>query len=181
MKDTSFFVPKEKQHRVATCYVTDFTTHALSQFDGPRDGQWSTPPAFPSGAAGLVSTVDDLLAVGQLLLGESASAKRALSPASIAMMTTDHLSSTTRPRWGPKGEYFESHGFGFCMSVVTRPNDEPGSVGTFGWDGGYGTTWSCDPREGMVSILMTQAMWMTPNPPNVAQDFRTSAYQALAD
>ena len=69
MKDTSFFVPAEKQDRFVTCYVTDPRTHALSVFDGPRDGQWSTPPAFPAGANGLVSTADDLCAVGKLMLG----------------------------------------------------------------------------------------------------------------
>lgn len=181
MKDTSFFVPKEKQDRFATCYIADFGSHQLSVFDGPRDGQWSTPPAFPLGSAGLVSTVDDLLAVGTMMLGQSASANRILSPGSIAMMTSDHLSSTTRPRWGARGEYFESHGFGFCMSVVTRPSEEPGTIGTFGWDGGYGTTWSCDPREGMVSMLMTQAMWLSPTPPPVARDFHASTYRALDD
>jgi len=178
MTDTAFFVPKDKQHRFATSYSTDFRTHALALFDGPGDGQWSTPPAFASGAAGLVSTVDDLLAVGAMMLGMG-EANRILSRTSIALMTTDHLSPTQRPAWGMQGDYFETHGFGFGMSVVTRALDYSGSVGTFGWDGGYGTTWYCDPREGMVSILMTQAMWTSPAPPDVCQDFRTLAYRAL--
>lgn len=181
MQDTGFFVPPHKQRRFATQYSTDFHTHALSFFDGPADGQWSTPPAFASGAAGLVSTADDLLAVAKLMLGAEKSAKRILSPASIALMTRDHLSSTEKPVWGLAGRYFDSHGFGFCMSVVTRAGDHSGSVGTFGWDGGYGTTWYCDPREGMVSILMTQAMWTSPTPPSVSRDFRTSTYQAIDD
>jgi len=67
------------------------------------------------------------------------------------------------------------------MSVVTRAGDHSGSVGTFGWDGGYGTTWYCDPRQDMVSILMTQAMWTSPTPPGVSRDFRTSTYQAIDD
>jgi len=181
MTDTAFFVPREKQARFATCYSTDFRTHALTRFDGPADGQWSTPPAFASGAAGLVSTVDDLLSVGLLMLGHSASPNRILSRTSIGLMTSDHLPATQRPSWGTQGEYFDSHGFGFGMSVVTRATDYSGSVGTFGWDGGYGTTWYCDPRHGMVSILMTQAMWTSPSPPDVSLDFRTSAYQALDD
>jgi len=156
-------------------------THALTLFDGPDDGQWSTTPAFASGAAGLVSTVDDLLAVGQMMLGSSDSAKRILSRTSIALMRTDHLAPTQRPAWGMQGDYFDTHGFGFGMSVVTRALDYSGSVGTFGWDGGYGTTWYCDPRGGKVSILMTQAMWTSPAPPEDCLDFRTSAYQALDD
>jgi CubicO group peptidase (beta-lactamase class C family) len=181
MKDTAFFVPPDQQHRFATQYLTDPQTGALSLFDSPTDGQWSSPPAFPSGAAGLVSTADDLLAVGQMMLGHGNSANRILSRASIALMTTDHLSATQRPDWGTGNDFFDSHGFGFCMSVVTRALDYSGSVGTFGWDGGYGTTWYCDPREGMVSILMTQASWTSPTPPNVRLDFNTSTYQALDD
>jgi CubicO group peptidase (beta-lactamase class C family) len=52
----------------------------------------------------------------------------------------------------------DTHGFGFSMSVVTPFGDYSGSVGTFGWDGGLGTAWYCNPREHMVSILMRQAM-----------------------
>ena len=39
----------------------------LEAYDGP-DGVWSRPQAFADGAAGLVSTVDDLLAFARMLL-----------------------------------------------------------------------------------------------------------------
>jgi CubicO group peptidase (beta-lactamase class C family) len=79
------------------------------------------------------------------------------------------------------GDCFDTHGFAFGMSVVTRAGGYSGAVGTFGWDGGHGTSWYCDPREGMVSILMTQAMRTSPAPPNVAVEFRTCTYQACDD
>jgi hypothetical protein len=44
-----------------------------------------------------------------------------------------------------------------------------------------GTSWSSDPREDMVTILMTQRAWTSPSPPNVCLDFRTLAYQAIED
>jgi CubicO group peptidase (beta-lactamase class C family) len=56
-----------------------------------------------------------------------------------------------------------------------------GSVGTFGWDGGLGTSWYSDPAEDMVAILMTQASWTSPSPPDICLDFWTSAYQAIDD
>ena len=56
-----------------------------------------------------------------------------------------------------------------------------GSVGTFGWDGGLGTSWYSDPAEDMVAILMTQVSWTSPSPPDVCLDFWTSAYQAIDD
>lgn len=58
MVDTAFSVPPEKLHRFLPVYSTDAHTGALTPSD-PVDGQWSIPPAFPSGGAGLVSTVDD--------------------------------------------------------------------------------------------------------------------------
>jgi len=65
--------------------------------------------------------------------------------------------------------------------VVTRRDDVAHSVGTFGWDGGLGTSWRSDPTEDMVTILMTQASWTSPSPPDVCLDFWTSAYAAIDD
>ena len=53
-------------------------------------------------------------------------------------------------------------------------------LGRFGWDGGYGTTWSSDPAEDMVAILMTQRAAFPPLS-RVYLDFWTSVYQAIND
>ena len=50
--------------RLATAYVP--TADGLQVWD-PPDGDWSRPPSFGDGAAGLVSTVDDLLAFARML------------------------------------------------------------------------------------------------------------------
>ena len=50
----------------------------------------------------------------------------------------------------------------------------------FGWDGGYGTSWSSDPTEDIVGILMTQRAGF-PLSSGVYLDFWTSAYQAIDD
>ena len=56
------------------------------------------------------------------------------------------------------------------------------AVGKYGWDGGMGTTWSSDPAEEMVTILMTGAMWTSPIAARGScRDFRTSAYGAIDD
>ena len=65
MKDTGFSVPAAKIDRLATAYWTDPATGAFGLYDAAKGGQWSQPPAFPSGGAGLVSTADDYLAFGQ--------------------------------------------------------------------------------------------------------------------
>ena len=60
--------------------------------------------------------------------------------------------------------YWEDHGWGFGVSVVTVRHDVTG-VGTYGWDGGLGTTWRNDPSEEMITILLTQAAFTSPVPP----------------
>lgn len=68
MKDTAFSVPPTSIDRLATSYRTNFETSSLEVYDEPAGGQWSRPPAFPAGSAGLVSTIDDYLAFGLMML-----------------------------------------------------------------------------------------------------------------
>ena len=68
MNDTGFSVPAAKLDRLATSYWTNSETGALEVYDKAEGGQWSRPPAFPSGGGGLVSTVDDYLAFARMLL-----------------------------------------------------------------------------------------------------------------
>jgi CubicO group peptidase (beta-lactamase class C family) len=75
----------------------------------------------------------------------------------------------------------DNTGLGFGMAVVTRRQDMAAPVGSFGWDGGLGTSGRSDPSEDMVAILLTQASWTSPVSPRVTRDFWTSAYQAIDD
>ena len=63
MRDTAFWT--SETGRLATAYRR--ASDGLVVWDEP-DGQWSRPPAFGDGAAGLVSTADDLLAFSRMLL-----------------------------------------------------------------------------------------------------------------
>lgn len=182
MKDTSFSVPPTKIDRLATSYWTNFQTGKSEIFDAAENGQWSKLPAFPSGAGGLVSTVDDYYAFGQMMLNKGKhGSERILSRPSIELMTTDQLTAEQKALPGLGPGFFDSHGWGFCMSIVTKRTDVAKSVGTFGWNGGLGTCWDSDPKEDMVTILLTQRAWTSPSPPNVCLDFWTSAYQAIDD
>ncbi len=182
MKDTGFSVPATKLDRLVTSYWTNFETGALELYDDAEGGQWSRPPAFPSAAGGLVSTIDDYLAFGQMMLNQGKhGSERVLSRPSVETMTTDQLTPEQKAASGLVPGYFDSHGWGFGVSVVTRRNDVAAVPGRFGWDGGLGTSWYSDPREDMVTILMTQRAWTSPSPPGVCLDFWTLAYQAIDD
>jgi CubicO group peptidase (beta-lactamase class C family) len=182
MKDTAFSVPAAKLDRFATSYWTNPETGALELYDEAEGGQWSRPPAFPSAGGGLVSTIDDYLAFGQMMLNRGKhGSERVLSRPSVETMTTDQLTPEQKAASGLVPGYFDRHGWGFGVSMVTRRDEVPGPVGRFGWDGGLGTSWYSDPRENMVTILMTQRAWTSPSPPHVCLDFWTSAYQAIDD
>ena len=180
MKDTGFSVPTPRLDRLATSYWTNPESGELAVYDEAEGGQWSRPPAFPSGAGGLVSTIDDYLAFGQMMLNQGKHGnERILSRLSVELMTTDQLTPEQKAVSSLVPGFFDSHGWGFGVSVVTRRDDIAAVPGRYGWDGGLGTSWYSDPREEMVIILMTQCAWASPSPPNVY--FWTLAYQAIDD
>jgi CubicO group peptidase (beta-lactamase class C family) len=156
MHDTGFRVPEAKLDRLADCYVADPEPGTLDVFDAANDSAWVRPPVFASGGGGLVSTVDDYLALCRMLLGGGAyDGGRVLSRPSVELMTTDHLTGEQKS----DGEILLSDGvgWGFGMSVVLERTGLA-SPGAFGWDGGYTTSGHSDPGEEMVGILMTQRL-----------------------
>lgn len=80
--------------RLATAYQP--TPDGLVVLDEPA-GKWSRPPEFGDGAAGLVSTADDLLAFARMLLRGGAPV---LPPDAVRAMTTDQLTPAQKTRGG---------------------------------------------------------------------------------
>lgn len=182
MKDTAFAVPADQLHRLATAYATDPATGERVVYDEAVGGEWSSPPKFPSGGAGLVSTADDFLAFGQMLLnGGRYEGGRILSRPSVETMAADQLTDDQKKAGGLTADYFDTRSWGFGVSMVTRRTDPAHPVGQFGWDGGLGTSFAVDPSEGLIGVLLTQQVWESPVPPPVVTDFWTSAYQAIDD
>src|SRR6266536_813699 len=120
MKDTAFSVPTTKLDRLATSYHVNLETGALELYDEAEGGQWSRPPAFPSAGGGLVSTIDDYLAFGQMMLNKgNYGSERLLSRPSVETMTTDQLTPEQKAVSGFYPGYFDSRGWGFGVSVIT--------------------------------------------------------------
>jgi CubicO group peptidase (beta-lactamase class C family) len=180
MKDTGFSVPEASLDRLTNSYQTDPTSRKPTVYDEAIGGQWSRPPSFPSGAGGLVSTADDYLAFGQMMLSMGKHGnERILSRLSIETMTTDQLTPEQKAVSSLVPGFFDSHGWGFGISVITKREDISAVPGRYGWDGIMGTSWYSDPKEGMITILMIPCFFTTPNPANVS--FWTLAYQAIDD
>ncbi len=167
MTDTGFAVPAADRDRFTSFYRPD-ATGGLEPVDAP-DGQWSSIPAFPSGAGGLVSTVDDLHSFARMLLADGAAdGRRLLSPASVRQMTTDHLTPAQRDA---SALFLEGQGWGYGGSVDVVPVDPWNVPGRYGWVGGTGTAAHLIPSTGAVTILLTQCEMTNPSPPTVMRDF----------
>jgi CubicO group peptidase (beta-lactamase class C family) len=181
MKDTGFSVPAAKLDRLATSYMPDAQTGALEVYDPAEGGDWSHPPVFSNGAGGLVSTADDYLAFARMLMDDGRHGKiRILSRPSVELMTSDQLTPEQRTTSGFGPDFFADHGWGFCLYIATR-RTQYSSPGSYGWGGGMGTLWENDPREEMITILMTQVGQASATPSGVFVDFPTLAYAAIDD
>jgi CubicO group peptidase (beta-lactamase class C family) len=140
----------------------------LIVWDEP-EGTWSRPPAFGDGAAGLVSTVDDLLLFARMLLRGGAPV---LTPEAAHAMTSDQLTAAQKAHGGLGANFFADRSWAFCQSVHDG--------GAFGWDGGFGSSWLVDPAHDLIVIVLTQRMFETPEAPRVHRDIQAAAYAALA-
>jgi CubicO group peptidase (beta-lactamase class C family) len=165
--------------RLGSCYTRDPATGEPAVYDAP-DGQWVKQPAFPSGAGGLVSTLDDVHAFARVLLsgGRMRDGSRLLSRASVESMTTDQIGAD-RGVPGPAPD--RSQGWGFGVGVQVRRTGLARSIGSYGWDGGLGTSWANDPAEALVGIVLTTDMFTSAFPPPAAiRDFWTCVYAAAS-
>jgi CubicO group peptidase (beta-lactamase class C family) len=154
MKETGFSVPAEHTGRLPSHYMTNFQTGRMEKQTLSAASEWTRAPAFPSGAAGLLSTADDYLAFSRLLLNNGVHKDgRLLSGESVELMTTNHL---TPEQMAGGGSVLAGQGWGFGMAVVTAPDEVSPVPGRYGWDGGYGTSWFNDPNRNLAAIAMTQ-------------------------
>lgn len=173
MKDTSFYLPLEKMDRLTQFYEANPETGELTlQNDLDR---WTNPTHFPDE---VVSTVEDYLSFGQMMLNKGKYGnERILSRSSVEAMITDQILPEQKAISDFFPGFWESRGWGFGVSMVTRRDDVSASPGRFGWDGGFGTSWYADPTEDLTAILLTQVMgcWYS------FADFWTSVYQSIDD
>ena len=167
MVDTGFEVPAGKLDRF-TSYYRAGPAGSLELVDAPA-GQWSSRPAFPSAAGGLVSTASDWFRFATMLLaGGNAGGRRLLSEASVRQMTSDQL---TRSQREASRLFLEGQGWGFGGSVDVETIDPWNVPGRYGWVGGTGTAAHITASTGTVTILLSQLETAGPTPPALMRDF----------
>lgn len=180
MADTAFStdVLDGGAERLGTSYSVDPATGARAVYDAPS-GQWASAPPFPSGAAGLVSCVGDLAGLGRILLsgGRLDDGGRLVGRATVAAMTTDQLGVADG---APAVDAAGATGWGFGVGVQVRRTGPTRSVGSYGWDGGLGSSWANDPDEDLVGVVLSTDMFSGADAlPHPLQDFWTTVYAAL--
>lgn len=154
MKDTAFWVPPSKVHRLADALDADPQKATMNK--GYRILENPVGKTYLKGGAGLVGTADDYLKFAQMLLnGGHYQGKRYLSKKTVEFMLSDHIvgmGGSTVATTGP--------GYGFGLGFGVREHDGvawvPGTKGDAMWAGAWGTSFWIDPKEGLVGILMAQ-------------------------
>jgi CubicO group peptidase (beta-lactamase class C family) len=177
MKDTYFYLPKEKYNRLATLYSDDTTGHAVKTADhiginGDFNSNYpNTDGTYFSGGGGLSSTAHDYAIFMQMLLnGGEYNGKRLLSKGTIRMMTTNQIGGLTL-----------SHGnkFGLGFEIITEESSAftPVSPGSFDWGGMFSSSYWIDPKEKIVAQLFVN---IYPNYHGDLNDkFKALVYQAI--
>jgi CubicO group peptidase (beta-lactamase class C family) len=138
MVDTGFWVPPEKVARL----VDPPAGAAMAP-----DRDVTKPTTLFSGGGGLVSTAADYLRFCQMLLnGGELDGVRILSPEIVLRMTTSAVPPGKRIADG------SAWGLGFAIRSEAARSSVPGSVGSFSWDGVWGTHFWVDPAEQLIAI-----------------------------
>ena len=151
MKDTGFYVPKEKWHRFVTPYG-----NGLKEITAPQPGTsgpftFEKAPKFLSGGGGLVSTAADYMRFCLMLTGKGKfQDNRLLSAKTVSEMFRDQLpegvGEITR---APKGR-----GFGLGFAVRVRKIDSS-PLGECEWLGGLGTEFFISPKDDLAVITLS--------------------------
>jgi CubicO group peptidase (beta-lactamase class C family) len=150
MVDTGFSVPENKLNRLVA--VPGAQPPPLS------DGDVGKPQTFFSGGGGIVSTVPDFLRFSQMLLnGGELEGARILRAETVRLMLTNSMLSDIHFAGHEAGPDYGT-GWGLGFAIRTNPDFSliPGAVGSFNWQGSWGTFFSVDPVQKLILIMMMQ-------------------------
>lgn len=163
--NTSYDVLGVLLHR-ATGSLPDFLAEHLCAPAGMTNTAFISD-VLPSGAGGLNSTVDDLLAFNRYLLSSDLVSRLAVDTTSAEEREAGHI-------------FLEGQGWGFGGSVDIAEIDPWNIRGRYGWVGGSGTTSHVVPSQDMIAVLLTRTAMTGPTPTEIMRDFwRYAAREAM--
>ena len=174
MTETAFYLADDaKRPLVAEPLPADRFTGPIAGIKDPI-----VPRRWESGGAGMVGTIGDYARFAQMLLnGGTLDGRRYLKPATVALMTSDHIGPETKIA---RDHYYfpgETSGFGLGFAVRTSvPANTSWPTGEYRWDGVAGTFFFIDPKDDMFVICMMQSPSQRER---IQTELKTLIYQAL--
>jgi CubicO group peptidase (beta-lactamase class C family) len=186
MKDTSYFVAKEKEARLVT------VNRRLADGSFVKDQvQPATSGFTPIGGGGLTSTASDYLRFTRALLnGGELDGARILQAGTVALMEQNHIGALGVPAQKTaipaRSEDFsfiaagrDKWGLGFLITADTVPGHR--TAGSLSWGGIFNTYYWLDPTRGVTGVILTQFLPFADHKALVLYDtFERGVYQ-LAD
>ncbi|HEY9047023.1 MAG TPA: serine hydrolase domain-containing protein [Ohtaekwangia sp.] len=172
MKDTYFYLPKDKHSRLVTLYAGGkdgkIVKPEVKAYDNVDPNYPNTAGTYFSGGAGLSSTVEDYAKFLQLFLNKGKyNGVQLLSRKTVELMLTDqHITNT-------------HFGLGFGLETVENDYQSVLSLGTFSWGGAFNTHYWADPKENLIGLIFTN-IYQTPYW-SIGDKFKTLTYQSFAD
>lgn len=163
MGDTGFYVPKEKQNRLAELYCKKETPEGTVLLpDRKRHlglGYGLVPPAFESAGAGLYATLEDYAHFANMLAAKGVyKNRRILSEKTVELFGVNQLGESQRQDLWKSFTHLKGFGYGNLMRVHMEPGifGMNAPAGEFGWDGWSGPYCSIDLSSQTVVLYMTQ-------------------------
>jgi len=156
MKDTYFYLPKEKQDRLAKVHASDTVQNII-------ENPFLEYPKMPAhnhfaGGGGLSSTTLDYATLCMALANKgSLNKKRILKKKTVKLLSEPEFTELDNNNSGFMSNV-EEMGFGLGYWVVKKENPamSPLSKGSFGWGGVFNTKYYIDPKKDIVIVGMTQ-------------------------
>ncbi len=161
MKDTSYFVPKDKEPRLVTA------NRRLADGSFVRDSNQPLTSGFtPIGGGGLTSTAHDYLRFTRALLnGGELDGARILSAATVTLMEQNHIGAlgvpalkTAIPERSDDFSFIDAGRDKWSLAFLITTDAVPGkrSAGSLSWGGIYNTYYWLDPARGITGTIMMQ-------------------------
>ena len=160
MTDTDFYVPTEKQSRLAKIY--NYGENGLYECITNHLGmpyQRDIIPAFQSGGAGLCSTLDDYSHFATMLMnGGVYEGRRVMPEPAVRFLTSGGISPKLSYQLQEGWDWMTGYTYGNFMRICENEKITSlfSSEGEYGWDGWLGTFFSNEPKHGITLLMGVQ-------------------------
>ncbi len=184
MVDTAFHVSEDKLPRFSECYIVGADGKLAPAIQGRPT--YKAPPAAPSGAGGLVSTMADFLRFCEMLRrGGELQGVRLLGPKTLQLMRSNHLPGQKDLHQASVAMFSDASfagvgfGLGFAMNIDVAKTGLAGSLGAYWWGGLASTLFWIDPVEDLSVVFFTQLIPSTLYP--IRRELFTLVNAAIVD